>query len=679
MSSIDDNRRKDTRNNNDNPLDSLNQAHSAARKAKTGKSSTETTVIGPRQPGYNSNVLTGYNKNANKNTMVTLAAHLLQLNEDDSKQKDISDDEKTEVTSNSTNKNSTTLKESEPHDEFVEVVSKGSMKDILSAKKNRFGIHFSRISSTTEAGFHPDDLKFILTRILEQDPHAIFLPYSNNDKRAQKLSKLVSSQSINYNNLIDSVCTPWGRPSENKCKSEFSFYLASDMITANLRQLKEDDKMMEFLKAASIWMSAHALHQTSTKQVGFFLGKTPKHTSPIDLLQRLRNSFLYTNQQQDGLATDVPLQIKQTKIQVDEVTAEALVLIVGAKDYPAIQALVQRINFQVEIVPMKWKRSQNKEFKERLKLHNGMCNNSTAVKIDSITEDVLIALHGRIQASKEKTVIDITRSVRTTSMVYIQCLLQNKDKVITACDTFFAEIANIHPGITIPTILNRTAAPSSDTSTFTKSHESTTCWDSKYKDLITEFSPTSLTSVKQPRHVPKHINTQCKSYADILLQKSDGKSTSSDPPSALSSPTASCNGTEKTQRELELESIVEGLQRQVEEKTEMCDVLREKLEEQSAQILAITEVNRKNTDEIEILKQAFAALQSAHHPANSPHRKKIDNKPTPSKTPRDLGIDPHNLDMDIDIDNDKLSDYSNSISSPVSTKDAISDGTFKSC
>jgi hypothetical protein len=145
----------------------------------------------------------------------------------------------------------------------------------------------------------------------------------------------------------------------------------------------------------------------------------------------------------------------------------------------------------------------------------------------------------------------------------------------------------------------------------------------------------------------------------------------------LSSPTASCNGTEKTQRELELESIVEGLQRQVEEKTEMCDVLREKLDAQSAQILAITEINRKHTDEIELLKQAFTSLQSNHSTITSPHRKKVDNKSTPTKTPQDPRIDPCNLGMDIDDDN--FSDCSTSITPPVSTKDAISDGTSKAC
>jgi hypothetical protein len=650
-----------------------------ARAAKTGKSTVETEVIHLNHPGDNSILQPGYNTDDKcHQTAVTLASHLLQLNDQDSHNNNISDDDKTEVTSNSTTKNPTTTQDILQQDDFVEVVSKGSMKDLLLSKKNRFGIHFSRTSNNNEAGFHPDDIKFILKRILAQDPSAIFLPYSNNDKRAQKLSKLVSSPATNYHNLMDTVCVPWGRPSDKKCKNEFSFYIATDTISSNLRQLKEDDDMISFLKTASIWMTPHTLHQTSSKQVGFFLGKTPKHTSIPELLSRLRHAFGYTNQVKDAQAKDIPLQIKTLKIKVEDVTADALVLFAGTTNFSVIQSLVQRINFPIEIVPMTWKRSQNKEFKERLQLHNGLCNNSTAIKIDGIAEDLLLTLQGHLKIHTEKSVLDIARSTRTPTLVYIQCLQQNKDQIIAKCDAFFNDITKQYPATQIPLIINRTTASDSN-SAFTKQQTSTNCWESKYKDLMTEFSPTSLTSAKQSTMIPRHINTQCKSYAEALRHKTIDQSLSSDQPSALSSPTASCIGTEKTQRELELESMVEGLQRKVQEKTELCEVLQEKLAEQaaeianqSAQIQAQSEVNKLFTNEIESLKAAFAQLQHANGMTASPSRKKVDNKPTPQKQHQHTGIE-----METDED---FSDCSNFPSSPVTTKDAIlEDSTFESC
>jgi hypothetical protein len=89
MSSNDDPSNKDIMSNTDNSFtSSLNQAHTKAREAKTGKSTYNNNDVvpgyntyGPKdqrtpQPGYNNN-------DASNQTAVTLASHLLQLQEND--------------------------------------------------------------------------------------------------------------------------------------------------------------------------------------------------------------------------------------------------------------------------------------------------------------------------------------------------------------------------------------------------------------------------------------------------------------------------------------------------------------------------------------------------------------------------------------------------------------------
>jgi len=81
----------------------------------------------------------------------------------------------------------------------------------------------------------------------------------------------------------------WGKPSEGQAKTVLSFYIASDIITPSLKELREDQAMANFLQATQCTMVSHALTESHTQVLCYFAGKDIQHTYRQDLHHRLAN------------------------------------------------------------------------------------------------------------------------------------------------------------------------------------------------------------------------------------------------------------------------------------------------------------------------------------------------------------------------------------------------------
>ena len=104
-------------------------------------------------------------------------------------------------------------------------------------------------------------------------------PHNNTNKKIVKITKMAKTERMDFHSFMDMNTIPWGYPAEHWVKFQFSFYLTSDVIEANLKQLHHDPIFQESLHLGKLQMSAHSLKKTESKQIGFFLGKSPEHTS----------------------------------------------------------------------------------------------------------------------------------------------------------------------------------------------------------------------------------------------------------------------------------------------------------------------------------------------------------------------------------------------------------------
>ena len=148
----------------------------------------------------------------------------------------------------------------------------------ISSKLNRFGIIFVRKGKIHEVAIHPNDLRAIFSTIADEDQEAIIIPHDNQEKHAIKVSHINATSDNEIRAMLNVVSETWGTPEEKLGKLSFSVYLASDVIGPNLQALRNNPHFMRLLDAGDFRMAYHALEQTKTQQVGYFLGKSSDHT-----------------------------------------------------------------------------------------------------------------------------------------------------------------------------------------------------------------------------------------------------------------------------------------------------------------------------------------------------------------------------------------------------------------
>ena len=82
---------------------------------------------------------------------------------------------------------------------------------------------------------------------------------------------------------MDITLVNWGSPSDGKGKLAFSFYIGPTVIREDLDALKKSQQFQQFLSQAKFKAFPHQLHQTESKPLAFFSGKSPKHIWQQDL------------------------------------------------------------------------------------------------------------------------------------------------------------------------------------------------------------------------------------------------------------------------------------------------------------------------------------------------------------------------------------------------------------
>ena len=285
------------------------------------------------------------------------------------------------------------------NDGFTEVRSKKSTTIIcpLDEKSNRFGILLSRIAPKQALQNQGVDVGAIFNAILQLDPDATFLPHNNDTQRAAKLSTMLKPTN-DFKTMMDFEITNWGKPSENHGKLSISFYLASDVLKADLLALRQHHPLQHILKQHKLNMSSHNLLQSDSRAVAFFSGKSVAHTWRTDLRERF-NTYL-TEQLQDAntmhnlfgedheVPAQLPFHFRVTTIRSKRTQTQAIAIYVGTLHKEFLETIITRSPFQdVEVVPLSLQRKDLTRFEKHVHLHEFICNNSTGIKLIGTTNE----------------------------------------------------------------------------------------------------------------------------------------------------------------------------------------------------------------------------------------------------------------------------------------------------
>ena len=464
-----------------------------------------------------------------------------------------------------------------------------NVSTVVQTKQNRFGVYVSKTGTSTDTSINPDDFQHLFKCIHAIDSQAYIIPCNNDDRYAVPVADLATGGNRDWNLLLDVQKIGWGKPSDGRFKVMFSFWLAANHISKNFSELKKDQDFSKFIAKMSYTVTTHHLHETQSKAVCFYMGKSGKHTYRDDLKQRTEAHLA------KQLERKIPVQIRVTTTRVGNTESETVTAFVGIKDHSVVNAALKQVPMDFpETVPVDIRRSNQKEFVKKLQQNNALQSNSGAIKLTKAfdTVDLLPSALDEHFPDEAKKIIDIstTSHFDETGTAYVQCLVDSKKAIHQAVVSAISKIPRsfyvIDPEVT-PLTRQDDQTVYSKTTQATRATQKTERKEipappSRFDTLIDERTLASSTTIKTTSQyrIPKAIDPQALSYASVLKQNSSNHSTGDQ--SATSQLTG--NSTIQTQREKELQeennqlkSEIGTLKNQVANLTTKMDELTETL------------------------------------------------------------------------------------------------------
>jgi len=290
------------------------------------------------------------------------------------------------------------------------------------------GIRLTRMGNHGSTAFEPSDLQQLLMAISEVDAQATIRNHASNPQTTKLPSDFASDNNTNntYKLYMDHQTQPWGKPAAKRERSQLSFYIQSTVIRPGLKELRKNPTIEKYLEISGCTMDSHELHQTTSKVIGYFSGKDPKHTYRKELASRLMTHLQTHNQQQV-----IPAQVILARVLVNKSYVRMCALTVGDDDSQTASSILQEHSPPLlDILHHSWIRSNPEQFNGRIQEHTHLIANSRAFRINHMDAHQLAQF--RTAAMKIPHIIDVPTAshFESTGAVYAQYLQSERANVL---------------------------------------------------------------------------------------------------------------------------------------------------------------------------------------------------------------------------------------------------------
>ena len=530
------------------------------------------------------------------------------------------------------------------NDGFTTVGEKPPIQQMLKAKYGRVGMWISRQDSNNKS-IHIDDLKFCFECIMRIDPTAIVMNHMKDPRTARPIAELTGPKmtSMDYNGFCDIQTFPWGKPQDGRHKTTMLCWIASNIITGDLKALRHDSNFQEFLKLGNCTLQSSTLHESRSRMIGLFMGKDPNHTQRKDLCKRMQEHL-----KQYAGSMDIPVNV----VPFTEFGIKTLGFTVGLKHEAKVKQILKAHPFEdIEIILNVWKRSNPTEYENRVRQHAEICKQSTAFKLRCVDPELgVYKLRMDLSTSDARLdVVDVFAANHSdgTGVCYVQYLRKGRDMVLRAIKEAMSDMEKCATFSSEPVIVNEDAshAPTrvSGFSTGTnKASLPVSKWASIPAKDIPKPAPKKSPTI--PRTValtpPRAFSAAMRKprppspQDDLSDDRSDRTPRTRNSGGSGGTSTLSSRGSTKTPREVQLEHENQQLKKEFSEVKNVLTKIQTQHEQQMSQMQAVYQEQLKlQQAQISSLQQNMAHLQQiitsqATAPAPPPEtpRKKPPNK-----------------------------------------------------
>jgi hypothetical protein len=453
------------------------------------------------------------------------------------------------------------------------------------SKASIVGIKMVRIGNTGTTGWSVKDVRYFFQMLERIDPTALVINARNDKASAMKPKDMTKMNAMDYKGYLDMRNDNWGGPTENKTKTVWMCHVATDIMSPALQQLRDDEKVQEYLNAGNITMQYTKLNESNSKVAFHIANKDPKFTNKNDLEERLQR---HLNQHSEK---PIPIHIINMNVNGKNFSTRMCTAVVGGKDIRKVETIMKTKPFgELEIIPFVWKFQEITGYTRRLREHEEVIKLCRAIKIEemSVEEEMdsfkeALEIHHAYQYVVD--VFPATHASRT-GVVYVQYINQHKETVlemikesIKAVKTIRSQEGIIVPFPEGPKLINNNGSVNPSIQTTNTPRTNSQIPRTKYGELLDKkYKP-----VSNPTQVPWAISVTNKSFMDALtgtgVRDTSSQNKDSDSEAGYTFKSGNTSGM-KTLREAELEAENARLVQQLQDKEEQYKATMEHMQEE---------------------------------------------------------------------------------------------------
>jgi hypothetical protein len=201
-------------------------------------------------------------------------------------------------------KPSQTIHEESGLEGFIDVPTKNSTSKKKPIRENHapmVGVRLWKVSDSDQATVQAASIKSFLGFIATLDPDSVLLPHNQSTNRAVEISDAITIPESQVKSFFDIQVNRWGHARENKWRTDLSFYLHSDLIGKNLKEVYQAQDSKDWRTKTGWRMTTHTLQESDDQEIGFFMGKAVKFAWRDDMAVRIKEHI-------DPLASTESLQ-----------------------------------------------------------------------------------------------------------------------------------------------------------------------------------------------------------------------------------------------------------------------------------------------------------------------------------------------------------------------------------
>jgi hypothetical protein len=494
---------------------------------------------------------------------------------------------------------------------------KGSLIEEAAGKANIVGIKMVRIGKTGKTVYGPGDVSNFFKMLRRIDPTAIVLNARKEKTSAKTTKEMEKMNAIDYRGYLDMRSDNWGRPTDNKTKTTWMCYVATDIMTSKLQQLREDEQVQEYLSKGEITLQHTKLLESNSRVAFHIANKDPKYTNRNDLEERLQKHMDKYSEK------NIPIHVLDMATSGKNFNIRMCTAVVGGKDLRKVETIFKDHPFkELELIPFTWKFQDNAGYTRRLKEHEGVLKLCRAIKMEEMNvNDELEDFKMLMEADQAyQFVVDIfpASHAERTGVIYVQYIHEHRVAVMGMVQDSIRMIKekrnedgeiSIVPFINGPKIVNTNGSVAPTIQTTTTEKTTSEIPRSKYGGLLDK----NYQVVSATNQVPWAISVNNKSFMEVTTGKVRFQDSDSDMDTSKSGLTS-----KKSIRETELEEENERLNRQLQEREVQYQQMVKQIQDENKK--QRQEDKKQQTRQNGIVQQQIADLQEKERIKDKEHK-----------------------------------------------------------